>query len=401
MQTFKYKAISKDGAEVSGVMEAFDEFAAVARIKESCSVVTQITQVREKSRMQQDVTLSNIDEKALAVMCSQFSIILGAGLPVVRAVELIAQQTADRTLRKILGETAEDVAAGFGLARSLQNKGKNLPITFIETIRSGEESGTLDVAFGRLRDYYDRSSKLRGKVKATMIYPLFTLCVAVAVVIIIMVVAVPAFTSSFASMGVELPGVTRALIAVSGFFSKFWALLVMLIAGSILFYKLYGRTERGRISQSRFRLKIPLLGRIVLLRTASQFARTMSTLLTAGLPLLHAVKVTAKVLEDEWIGSELSKQVPKLEEGRTLNSCLRAMGIFPDLLVEMTGVGEETGELEGTLDTVAAYYDNEVELTSRKALSLLEPVVICCLAGIVGFILLSVYLPMFSLYGSI
>ena len=401
MQTYKYKAISKDGAKVSGVVQAFDEYAAVTKIKETCSVVTRISEVRGNKRERRELTLGGISEKSLAIMCSQLSIILGTGLPIVRAVELVAEQTADKGLKKILTETAEDVAAGFGLAQSLHNKGKDLPITFIETVRSGEESGTLDVAFQRLHAYYDKAYKVKGRVRAAMTYPLFTLVVAVVVVIIIMVVAVPAFTTSFDAMGVELPGVTRALIAISNFFTKFWAPLTALIAGGLLARKLYGRTEKGRIAQSRSRLKLPVLGQLDRMRTASQFAHTMSTLLAAGLPMLKAVSVTGKILDNYWVGCELSKQIPKLEEGRTLNDCLRTSAVLPDLLVEMAGIGEETGSMESTLDIIGSYYDNEVELATQKALSLLEPIIICVLAGIVIFILLSVYLPMFSLYGNI
>jgi len=401
LQTYKYKAISKDGAAVSGVVQAFDEYTAVTKIKETCTVVTKISEVQGKTRERRELTLGGFSEKSLAVMCSQFSIILGAGLPIVRAVELIAEQTADKELKRILTETAEDVGAGFGLAQSLQNKGRNLPPTFIETVRSGEESGTLDVAFQRLHAYYDKAYKVKGKVKAAMTYPLFTLVVAVVVVIIIMVVAVPAFTTSFATMGVELPSVTLALIAISRFFTKFWALLAALAAGGVIAYKFYSRTEKGRTAHFRNRLKLPALGKIDLMRAASQFAHTMSTLLAAGLPMLRAVSVTGKILDNYWIGSEISKQIPKLEEGKTLNVCLRTAAVLPDLLVEMAGVGEETGTLESTLDIIGSYYDNEVELATQRALSLLEPIVICALAGIVVFILLSVYLPMFSLYGSI
>ena len=401
MQTFKYKAVSRDGAKVTGVVEAFDEYAAVAKIKETCSVVTKITEVQSRAQDREAISFGRISEKALAVMCSQFAIILGAGLPMVRAVELIAAQTSDKALRRILKEAAGDVAAGFGLAQSFETKGRNLPTTFIETVRSGEESGTLDVSFRRLHTYYDKSDKVRGKVKAAMAYPTFTLCVAAIVVAVIMVVAVPTFTSSFASMGIELPGATKALIAVSGFFTNYWAVIAAVIAGGILAWKLWGRTERGRLWQSRSRLRMPVLGKLNRMKAAGQFANTMSTLLAAGLPMAKAVRVTAKVLDNDWIGSEIAKQLPRLEEGKTLAACLKTADVLPELLVEMTGVGEETGTMESTLDVIGAYYDNETELLSQKALSLLEPIVICILAAVVVFILLSVYLPMFSLYGNI
>jgi len=401
VETYKYKAISRDGAKVSGVVEAFDEYAAVARIKETCSVVTGIVRVQDRAEGQKDWTLGKISEKSLAVMCSQFAIILSAGLPIVRTVELIADQTSDKALKRILQQAASDVAAGFGLAQSFENKGKNLPATFIETVRSGEESGTLDTAFEKLHAYYDKSSKLRGKVTAAMTYPLFTIVVAIAVIAVIMVKAVPTFVSSFASMGIALPAPTRALIAMSGFFTRYWALLAMLVAGGVIVWKFWGRTERGRLWQHRRKLKIPVLGKLNRMKAASQFANTMSTLLSAGLPMVRSVHITARVLDNYWIGSEISRQLPKLEEGKTLGSCLKSADVLPELLTEMAAVGEETGTMESTLDVIGVYYDNETELLSQRALSLLEPIVICILAAFVVFILLSVYLPMFSLYGNL
>lgn len=402
MQTFRYKAVSKDGAKVSGMVEAFDEYAAVAKIKETCAVVTALTEVRETQREKQELLWGRIREKSLSIVCSQFSIILGTGIPVVRAVELIAEQTEDRTLKKILSQAAGDVSEGFGLAQSFENKGGDLlPVTFIETVRSGEESGTLESAFDRLHRYYDRGARMKGKVQAAMIYPVFTLVVAAAVVAIIMLKAVPAFVSSFRSMSIALPGPTRALIAVSGFFSHAWFFLAAIIAGGILAYRMVGHTPRGRLRQSRTQLKVPVTGTLNLMKASAQFANTMSTLLAAGLPMLRAVSVTAKIMDNVWIGDALSRQLSRLEEGKALTACLRAANVFPPLLVEMTGVGEETGALEHTLDVVGAYYNNETEMRSRKALNLLEPMVIVLLAVIVVLILLAVYLPMISLYGGL
>jgi type IV pilus assembly protein PilC len=401
VQTFKYKAISKDGAKVSGMVEAFDEYAAVTKIKETCAVVTALSEVQETQTEKKELSRGRIREKSLSIMCSQFSIILGAGLPVVRAVELIAEQTEDRTLKKILQQAAGDVSGGFGLAQSFENKGKNLPVTFIETVRSGEESGTLESAFARLHQYYDRSAKLKGKVQAAMVYPVFTLIVAAAVVAIIMIKAVPTFVSSFKSMNIALPGPTKALIAISEFFTNYWFVLILIIAGGLLAYRVVDHTEQGKLRHHRERLKIPVLGKLNLMKATAQFANTMTTLLSAGLPMMRALTITARIMDNAWIGDALSKQLPHLEEGKTLAHCLRNANVFPKLLTEMTGVGEETGTLEHTLDVVGDYYNNETELTSQKALNLLEPIVIVLLAVIVVMILLAVYLPMFSLYGGL
>jgi type IV pilus assembly protein PilC len=317
-------------------------------------------------------------------------------------VELIAEQTTNRELRGILKSVAGDVSAGFGLAQSFENKsGGKLPLTFIETVRSGEETGTLDTSFRKLHAYYDKSSKIKGKVKSAMVYPLFTCGVAVVVVAIIMIVAVPTFVSTFASMGITLPLPTKILIAISNFLTKFWPVIIAVIAAAGIAYKLYGRTEKGRINIARGKLRFPVLGRIAVTRNAAQFANTLSTLVAAGLPLVNAVGATGRTLDNHYIAVQIMNIVPKIEEGRSLGSALRTCQYIPGLLKEMTGVGEETGSLENTLDVIGAYYDNETEIKSAKALALMEPIIICILAVVVVFILLSVYLPIFSLYGGI
>ncbi|QNL45242.1 type II secretion system F family protein [Oscillibacter hominis] len=403
MLTFKYRAISRDGAKVSGVVEAFDEYEAVAKIKENCTVVTKIAQVEQRENLLHREVLPprRISEKTLAVVSSQFSILLGSGIPVVRAVELIARQTNDKALKKILTQVAGDVASGFGLAQSFESKGRGLPTTFIETVRSGEESGTLDVAFGRLKTYYDKSSRTKAKVKSAMAYPLFTIVVAVIVVAIIMVVAVPVFLSSFAAMGAEMPLPTRMLIGLSNFFTHYGLAALGLLAAAAIALKLYGQREKGRLLFARLHLHLPVLGKIAVLKSASQFANTMSTLLAAGLPVIRAVATTGKVMDNYCIASQVLRMVPGLEEGKQLGLCMKRCQYLPELLMEMTGVGEETGTMETTLEVVGSYYDNETELASQKALSLLEPVVICILALLVGFILLAVYAPMFAMYNGV
>ena len=234
-----------------------------------------------------------------------------------------------------------------------------------------------------------------------MAYPIFTMIVAVIVVAIIMVKAVPTFVTSFSEMGTALPWPTRILIAASSFCSAWWPVMAAVLIGAILAWRLWGHSADGCIQQHRWLLRVPVMGRLSLMRTASQFAGTTAALLAAGLPVLNAMDIVSRVLDNRAMGHDLSLQLPRLEEGKPLAACLRDCPDFPDLLVEMTGVGEETGTLEHTLDVVSDYYDNETQLKAQKAVSLLEPAIICVLAVIVVIILLAVYLPMFSMYGSI
>lgn len=399
MLTYRYEAMSKDGLRVGGVVEAHNEYEAIAQIKENGAVLLKINQVKGAEADAQKAS-GKVKAKALAMVCSQFSIIVRAGMPIVHAVELIANQTSDKTLKYILKEVALDVAAGFSLAQSFENNGPHLPSTFIETIRSGEESGTLEVAFDRLHRYYERSAKLKGKVISALSYPAFVCVVAVVVLFIIMNYAVPVFVGSFLDMNVEMPLPTKLLIATSDFFANYSLVMLAIIAAIIAAYIIYNKTEKGHLKIGEIMLKLPLLGDINLMKAASEYANTMSTMLASGLPIVRAVAVTAKAMSSDFMGAQLESVVAELESGHGLATCLRRNPYLPELLVEMTNVGEQTGTLENTLDVIGSFYDNETEIRTGRVVAMMEPMIICFLAVVVGWILMSVYLPMMGLYSN-
>jgi len=401
MIQYKYEAVTKSGITVNGVITAHDEGDAVIRLKETCAVVNKLTEVKEGVKLPESLAHRKVNEKNLALMCKQLSIILTAGLPIVRTVELVSKQTNDRALKKILNDVADDVVAGYGLAASFELRGPTLPATFIDTVRAGEESGSLEKVFARLSDYYTKRAKMRGKVISALTYPVFVICVAVVVIIVIMAYAVPTFTATFTAMGTELPLVTKILIAISNFFNSYILILLAMIALIVLGVRLYGTTEKGRVALSGFKLRLPVLGRVNLMNSVSQFANTFSAMLATGLPVLRALTVTGRAMSNYRMSKATVDSVTGITSGHRIAECLRAAGCFPELLIEMTAVGEETGSLEETLAVVGEYYDNEVEMATSRALSLLEPTIICVLAVFVVFVLLAVYLPMFSLYGSI
>lgn len=382
-------------------MEGFDELDAVDRIKQTCSIVLKLKEINpdKPGLLNMEIGGAKLNSKAFTVMCSQFSIILRAGIPIARTVHLIADKTTNKPLKKILMKTAEDVEAGRSLAASFAEHGDRLfPTTFIETIRAGEESGNLDRSFETMYRHYDKQTKMRGKVKGAMAYPMFVLVIAVAVVVVLMVKVVPTFTSIFDSYGSELPAITRLLIAISNFFRKYTIWMAAVFALLFIVYKLYGNTEKGRLNLARIQLRLPVLGNIALLNAASQFANTMTTMLGSGLPMTKAISITAGVMDNYYIGSEVGKLTGRLEEGHALGASMRDSGCMPDILVDMVAVGEETGEMEKTLDTIALYYDAELEMAIAAALAKLEPTILVFLAGIAGFIVIAIYMSIFQMY---
>ena len=401
MNTFNYEALSRAGTYVSGEIEAFSETDAVEKIKADYAVVMKVARTSKKLDIDLALGGSQFTDKILSLVCKQFAIILGAGLPIVRTVQLVAEQTASKTMKRVLFESADDIAAGRSLAESFKVHGKDLPATFIESIRAGEESGNLEEVFTSLSSYYDKSAKVKSKAASAMIYPAFVIAVAVVVIGIIMIYAVPVFSTTFQSMGVELPWVTRAMISMSEFLTKYILVLVGLVAALIIVYKLYKKTEKGKIAFARLSLKLPLFGKVALMRGVSQYANTMAIMLSAGLSVIRSVEITGKSMKNYMLGKALSSTIPYLEAGERLGLSVKKAAIFPDLIIEMTLVGEETGALESTLLTVAEYYDNEVSLATERLLSILEPVIICILAAFVVLVLFSVYIPLFSMYGSV
>lgn len=400
MTTFKYRGLSPDGEKVSGAIKAYNEYEAVTRLRETCSVITHIEEVKEKKNLNPTFGATKIKDKDLAIMCSQFSIILNSGMPIVRCVEMVAEQARTQELQKMLRKVAEDVSGGYPLAQSFQNNAKDLPVTFIETIRAGEASGTLETCFERLHVYYDKQSKVRGKVISTLTYPAIVIFVAIVVFIIIMVVAVPMFVQTFAELGTELPGITKAMIAVSNFMTHQWILLVMIIAGLILGLTAMKHTVKGKEMLDTFSLLRSPLKRLHSMSAMAQYSSTMSTMLAAGLPIIQSLEVTAKVIPNGLISASIHRVCKAVERGRGLAESMKEEDCFPHLLVEMSNVGEQSGNLEKTLDVVSDYYNNEVEQMTNRLLSALEPAITIALAVITVVLLAGVYLPMFSMYGS-
>ena len=405
MTTYRYEGISSSGAKVEGIVEAFDKQDAVNKARENCRVLVKVEaagNTKANAILNADIgdliSGGKIKAKPLSLLCSQLAIELKAGLPLVSALRLVAENEEDKKIKKLVSEVADDVHAGNTLAESFATRGPKLPRTFIETIRAGEESGKLDDTFSRLEKFYEDQAAISGKIASAMIYPAMLITVAIVVVFIIMTVAVPVFENSFASMGNELPGVTKALIAVSHFLVDNLLLLIAIIAALVIGAILYGKTDSGRHAYAWLQLKFPGFSGVNRMNAAVQFASTLSTMLSSGLPMVSAARITAATTTNVLIEEDILAAAEGVVEGNRLGDGLKKSKWFPSLLLEMTAVGEETGKLEETLTVVTEYYQKEVSAAVKRALEILNPAITMVLAALVVFILLSVYLPLFSMY---
>lgn len=400
MKTFRYKCISADGVKTSGIIKSYDEFEAVSKLRESYNLVTSIEEVQDTDGERGAEKRLRIKEKELAMLCSQFSIILASGLPIVRCLEMIAAQSKDKATTKMLKRVAEDVDGGYSMAAAFEKNAPHLPRTFIETVRAGEQSGALEICFKRLHKYYDKSAKLKQKLISTMTYPAIVIATAIIVFIIIMVVAVPMFIDTFEELNIELPAITKAMIALSRALTGYWWLLAILLFAACGIYLYASRTEQGKLAIGRYKLTKAPLRRLNALNAASQFASTMSTMLASGLPITRALDITSSVVTNYVFGLAVRKVKEGVEQGRSMVECMGEIPYFSKLLTEMTGVGERSGSMEETLEIVGDYFSNEVDLRSQRLLSALEPIITIVLAIVAVILLLGVYLPMFGMYGA-
>lgn len=402
MNCYKYKAQSADGSKVSGVIEAHDEFEAASRIKLEYPIILKLTQIQSNNKRHIDLNEPMwVSDKVLSMTASQFAILLRAGMSAARTVEVIAEQTADRLMKRILKSAAQDVMAGQTLASSLEKHGKKIPAAFIETVRAGEESGTLEKSFERLGIYYEKAHKMKSKVRGAMMYPAFLAVLAVIVVAIVITVTVPVMSGIITSSGGEIPVPTRILLAISDFLSNRWWVLIIVVAAIAALLISMRFNDKGKRILALVALKMPVIGRINVMKSAAQFANTVSTLLSAGLPITQCLAITGRVIDNFAVGKIVSGYVAGIETGKSLGSVMKDDPYLPPLLVEMTAVGEESGALEQTLENIGEYFDSETEQASAKALSMLEPAITIGMGIIIGFVVISLYLPMFTMYSNI
>lgn len=371
------------------------------RIKRTCDFVEKITPLggEKKSILNMQLGGNKLNAKAFSMMCSQFSIILNAGIPVARTCHLVAEKTGDKTLNRILNQVADDVEGGRSLSASFADRGGGLfPPTFVETVRAGEETGSVDKSFDTMHEHFDKINKLKKKLRSAMAYPLFVLVIAVIVVIVLMVKVVPTFTAMFEDLGGELPGITKLLIAISDFFRDYTLLLIAIGVLLYFVFRVYKNTEKGKLKVAEITRELPLAGPISILSSASQFASTMGTMLSAGLPMVRSLSITARTLSNYYVSKQVGKIAVKVEEGRPVGASLKEAGVMPDILVDMVTVGENTGEMEATLKTIANYYDVELDGAIASCVAKVEPAIMVGLAGIAGFVVVAIYMSMFSMY---
>lgn len=400
MATYEYTAVDRAGKQKKGTMEAQTE----ERVKEflKSEGLIPIT-IKEQSILSKDINIGGKKVKArdLSVFCRQFNSILNAGVTILNALNMLSEQTENKVLREAIKQVQIDVEKGESLTVAMSKHAQTFPPIMIHMVEAGEASGSLEIAFERLAVQFEKQAKTSGLIKKAMVYPCVVVVVAIAVVIVMLVVVFPQFEDMFEQVGSDLPAITKIVISLSNFVKHFWWLLIILNIGLIVGFITFKKSENGQQFLSKLALNMPVVRGLTTKSSSATLARTLSTLLAAGITLVDAVEISSKVISNVIVRTALSDSVDEIKRGIPLSVPLQESGVFPPMLYQMTRIGEETGNIEGMLEKIADYYEEEVENTTAALTSLLEPMIIVVLGFLVGFILLSIYMPMLGMYSAI
>lgn len=399
MTTYDYVVVDKTGKQKRGSMEANDP----EKVKEVLKAegLIPIT-IKEQSILSKDISFGKkVKPRDLAVFCRQFGSILAAGVPVIAALQMLVDQTENRNLKEAIKAVQMDVEKGETLAGAMRAQNEIFPPMLVNMIEAGEASGSLEISLERMSVHFEKDSRLQSTVKKAMVYPVVVLLVAIVVIIIMLVVVIPQFKEMFDELDSELPAITQLTVSMSNGLKNFWWLFILIIGGIVVGINVYRKTPNGERLFSKIALTMPLFGTLTIKSSSARLARTMSTLMAAGIPLIDAVEITARIMSNAIVREALDNTKEEVARGVPLSTPLRECGLFPAMVHHMTKIGEETGNVEGMLEKVADYYDEEVENATEAVMSIIEPLLIVSLAVVVGFIMLSIYMPMLSLYDSI
>ena len=402
METFSYKAVNSAGKDVKGSVEAESKEEAARKIKEQGLVPVS---VGKQGALDKDINIpifkgKKIPARDMSVFCRQFASILKAGVSVINALEMLAEQTENKKLKQAIVETQANVEKGESLSDSMRQNAA-FPSILINMVRAGEASGSLENSLTRMAIQFEKDAKLNGIVKKAMMYPIVLICVMIGVVIVMLTFVIPSFMTMFEDLDSELPVTTKAILAMSNSLKNYWYIYIIVVVGIVVGIQMYKRTDDGRHNLDKLKLKIPVFGLLQTKSACASFARTMSTLLQAGMPMIDALEISASTMKNVLFYDGLQKVKNGVSLGLPLSNQLKSTGLFPAMVVHMVGIGEETGNVEEMLTNSATYYEEEVEVQTQTLTSLMEPIIIVLMAFVVVLLIMAIYQPMIQLYNTL
>lgn len=403
MAVFEYKGILvATGKPVKGVRDAENAKALRAALRKDGIMLTGATEEQAaKAKAKRDLKLfafaSRPSSSDIAVMTRQLATLIGAGIPLFESLNALIEQVEKESLKKVLTQVREQVREGTSFAKALEGHPSVFPPLYVNMVRAGEASGTLEGVLNRLTTFMENQAKLVGKVTAALAYPALMALIGTALISVLMVAVVPNVTAIFASMDQALPWYTALLIAVSEFAADYWWLVLLMLAGGVYGFRRWKRTPKGRMRWDTFVLNMPIFGKLIQMLSIARFARTLATLLSSGVALLSAMDIVRSVLGNAALEKVVEDAIGSIREGQSIADPLKRSGRFPPIVTHMIAIGERSGQLESMLENVANAYDSAVETRVQVLTSLLEPLMIVVMGGAVAFIAVSILMPLIQM----
>jgi len=400
MPLFEYSGYNADGRKVSGTTEGSGRRVVLQQLKAKGIVATELEQQTAVPSGRRDVLAvlrqRRVPVMELAAATRQLATLLGAGIPLDETISTVASQQENAGLVKAFNETREELLQGQALHQGLARHPRIFSNLYVNMVKVGESSGTLDQVMHRLADFLEEQSRLRSRIQSAMAYPVLMAIIGIGVLFFLLTFVVPKVTRMLEDIGQELPLPTRILIGVSDFLSSYWWVLVLLAVAVILGFRRYLSTEEGKFQFDRRKLTLPLFGKFNLLMSTARFTRTLATLLKSGVPLLSALEIVQNLIPNRVFKQVLDDTIASIREGESLAQPLQRARIFPKMVSQMAAIGEKSGELEEMMFKVAESYEHQVDANINALLSLLEPFMILIMGIVVGFIVLAILLPIFQ-----
>lgn len=398
MTVFKYAGRTKAGEAKKGTITASSRNTAISKLRQQG--INPRTIEESKSILHKEITIGGaVKTEDFVIYCRQFATLIRAGISIVEATNILARQSTSKPLKNALEHVEEDVRAGVTFSQAVSKHPKVFPDLFINLMKSGEATGNIDDTLERLAMTFEKQFRLKKKIQSTMTYPAILLVITIAVVFFLLIFIVPSFVSSFDEMGAELPTITVITVAVSEILQKFWLLIILVVMFFVTGLSfLYKNNKQFHYAVNLIILRLPIFGPLLQKSAIARLTRTLSSLFSSAVPILHALTITEKVVGNPVLGKVVLQARTSLEKGSTLSEPFEASWIFPPLVTSMTRIGESTGSLDYMLEKVADFYEEEVDRAVDTLKSLIEPLMILILALMIGVIVAAIMMPMFSLY---
>ncbi len=400
MASFSYVAVDSKGKQVKGSIDADNQMKASDQLKRDGFTIIEI---KEQGLMDKDINLGGLFKKKvgirdLSLFCRQFVSLHRAGVTIIESMRMLTEQTENPTLREALQEVSANVQKGETLANSMRAREDVFPPLLAHMVAAGEASGSLDIAFERMAVQFEQSAKINAMIKKAMVYPIMVLLVAIVVVIVMLTFVVPTFMEMFADMEIEMPKITLMVVAASEYMQKNWIVIVLIIVAIVVFIGYFRKTPTGRGLIDKALMKMPLFGDLTVKSSSAKFARNLSTMLAAGIAMPEALQIVGDTMNNVYYEECMRNARNDVMQGVPVSTPLEKSGLFPPMVYHMVRIGEETGNTEDMLDTLAGYYEEEVEMATQSLMAALEPMIIIILAAVCGTIIGAVIAPMGAMY---